>query len=408
MSDATFSVVTSVFTVGGLVGSLTANLIMDARGRRGAIRASALATIAGSALMSVSGSVFAFVLGRILVGVGAGFGLCVGPIFIAEIAPTKIKGNVGVLTQLAIVIGILVTQSVGFRLATPTQWRLVLIFSLVLSLVQFFLSPLIVESPAWLHRKGTPQDTKTAARRLWGEHGGVGATAHASSSGEDVEDPLLPESEADLRRDEELHQATVSVPQLLKAPELRKPLVIVSLAMLSQQLSGINAVLYYSNAILSKSLPEFAPFVSLGITVVNAIMTFPPVFLIERVGRKKLMTLSAGGSIISLVAVGLGLDNALVSLSSVAIMTFVMSFAVGLGPVPFVIIPDVSPFHAVSALSSTALSLNWIANFVVGLIFLPLRNLLSGGSASREGRVFYVFAMILFLCYFALSRVYRG
>ena len=100
-------------------------------------------------------------------------------------------------------------------------------------------------------------------------------------------------------------------------------------------------VLYYSNDILRKSLPEFGPYVSLGITIVNVLMTFPTVFLIEvflfsfsscpsslflpqRTGRKKLLQLSVGGALLSLVGVGVGLDGAYVTVSSVAILTFVM------------------------------------------------------------------------------------
>lgn len=71
-------------------------------------------------------------------------------------------------------------------------------------------------------------------------------------------------------------------------------------------------------------------------------------------------------------------------------------------------ISEVSPQYAVSALSSVALSLNWIANFLVGLVFLPLRNVLSQGDPEKEGRVFYVFAGMLAFCSFVLLRVYRG
>ncbi|KAJ7236728.1 general substrate transporter [Mycena haematopus] len=399
MSDFTFSVVTAVFTVGGLAGSLVANLIMDRWGRRGAARLSSLLVAIGAGLMTVSASVSILGLGRLLVGVGSGIGLCVGPIYLAEIAPSKISGNVGVLTQLGIVLGIMITQAIGLRFATPTQWRSVLFVSAAGSAAQFFLSGLVVESPAWLGGKGQVEPRKAVARKLWGT---VPPPTPAAESS--VEDPLLDELEA--HRDENV--TALTVPQVLAARELRKPLAIVCFAMLSQQLSGINAVLYYSNDILSKSLPEFGPYVSLGITIVNVLMTFPPILLIERLGRRQLLTLSALGAISSLVAVGLGLNTGIVTLSSVAILTFVTSFATGLGPVPFVMIPEVSPYHAVSALSSIALSLNWTANFIVGLVFLPLRNFLSGGEAIKEGRVFYLFAVALFASMFSLSRVYRG
>lgn len=131
-----------------------------------------------------------------------------------------------------------------------------------------------------------------------------------------VQDPLLDDPEE--QREPASRVAAITVPQLFKARELRKPLLIVIFSMLSQQTSGrhiqyfpsngfvlisfvkasmlvhcfcmffaVNAnpvpskVLYYSNDILSKALPDFGPYVSLGITVVNVLMTFPPIFLIE-------------------------------------------------------------------------------------------------------------------------------
>jgi len=168
----------------------------------------------------------------------------------------------------------MITQAMGLRLATPTQWRIVLFFSCALSITQFLLSVFVVESPAWLGPRGLAEEKNVVTRRLWR------SALSASSDGaiEGVEDPLLHELEA---RREDVHVAAITVPQLLVAPELRKPLMIVCLAMLSQQLSGINAVLYYSNDILSTSLPDFAPYVSLGVTVVNVLMTFPPIILIE-------------------------------------------------------------------------------------------------------------------------------
>ena len=110
-----FSVVTAVYTIGGLLGSLIANVVMDRYGRKGAVCASGGLVVLGSGLMGISGSLTPLIIGRCvaplnvvrmslglisvcrtLVGAGAGFGLCVGPIFLAEIAPEKIKGAVGV------------------------------------------------------------------------------------------------------------------------------------------------------------------------------------------------------------------------------------------------------------------------------------------------------------------------
>jgi MFS transporter, SP family, solute carrier family 2 (facilitated glucose transporter), member 3 len=104
---------------------------------------------------------------------------------LSEIAPTKIKGaigvfsnlivhcnlrerQIGVLTQLAIVLGLLITQSVGLWLSAPTQWRLVLLLSSCLAISQLLVSPLVCESPAWLGRRGLLDEQKSVSRKLWG------------------------------------------------------------------------------------------------------------------------------------------------------------------------------------------------------------------------------------------------
>ncbi|KAF8275195.1 general substrate transporter [Lactarius quietus] len=411
MSDTTFSFITSMFTVGGFLGSCTASNVMNGRGRKAALQFSGLLVAVGSGLMGVASSTLLLLLGRFLIGCGSGIGLCTVPIFIAEIAPPNIRGSVGVLNQLAIVTGIMVTQLLGLRMATPTLWRLVLLLSSFASIVQLCLSQAIVETPVWLHQLGKIDDFRDAQRYLFRRSGDMS-----------VEGPLLDDTgDASPQESDDRwgtpRATSVSIAELLTSRELRRPLVVVSFLMMSQQLSGMNKVLYYSNNILSNVLSESGAYVSLGITIVNTIMTFPPIFLIDRVGRRQLLLASVVGALASLALTGYGLNTGMMVTSSISIVTFVMqvlpplfyeSFAVGLGPVPFVIVSEVTPPYAVSALSSVALSLNWIANFLVGLAFLPLRNKLSGGDPTKEGRVFYVFAGLLFLCSFVFFRGYRS
>ncbi|KAG6820801.1 hypothetical protein H0H93_011566, partial [Arthromyces matolae] len=347
MSELTFSVITAIFTVGGLTGSLVANLVMDKWGRKGATIISALLTAVGAGLMGIGTSVGVFGLGRFIIGLGSGVGICVSPVFLSEIAPSSISGTVGVLTQFGIVLGIMTTQAMGLRFATPTQWRVVFFFSFLLSAGHILLSYIAAESPVWLGNRGRQDDRKHVCNKLW--------VPGASDTADSDSDPLLDNLEA---RRENSQVMTITVPKLLVAREMRRPLAIICLAMAAQQLSGINAVLYYSNAILSKALPELGPYVSLGITIVNVIMTFPPIVLIERVGRQRLLAISSFGSLLSLFAVAFGLNSGWVILPSVAILTFV--------------------------------------------IFM------SGGEAGKEGRVFYVFGTILFVLMFVLLRMYNA
>lgn len=101
MSDLVFSFVTSIFTIGGLFGSLVATKVIDRRGRRAAHLVCSALVAAGNFSMGLAPSVFFLLVGRFLIGFGSGIGLCVGPIFLAEIAPTKISGNIGQPIRLA-------------------------------------------------------------------------------------------------------------------------------------------------------------------------------------------------------------------------------------------------------------------------------------------------------------------
>lgn len=167
--------------------------------------------------------------------------------------------HAGVLTQFAIVIGIMITQAMGLSLATPREWRIVLLFSAALSALQLLASALIVESPVWLHRRGLLQDKAAASRKLWAVKDVLVADPECTCSvlwsrftltwdlvpSDSSRDPLLADAERDAEdrgaKDPEEHQAAVSLPQLFTAPELRKPLIIVCFSMLCQQLSGVNA-----------------------------------------------------------------------------------------------------------------------------------------------------------------------
>lgn len=278
MTDAQFSALTSIFSVGGLVGSAGANVVMDGRGRRGALRISAALTALGAFLMTIASGYTALVIGR-----------CVSPALqrhrvivqpnrlpqtpsrrrcrhrdmpdsnlhcrsIASENPRQSRSVhsieslfsfpahiiTGVFTQFSIVVGIMITQLIGFKLATPTTWRYVLLLSGLTATAQFFVSSIMVESPVWAVRNGDPQSGKAYHQKLWKD---VGSHCGHSTSFKFVwfdqnstapdEDPLLARDP-----DDEREQA-VSVPHALKTSELRLPLTIASLAMVSQQISGI-------------------------------------------------------------------------------------------------------------------------------------------------------------------------
>lgn len=144
--------------------------------------------------------------------------------------PSDTYNHEGVLTQLSIVIGIMLTQAFGLFFATPIHWRLVPFISCALSLAQIVLSPFVTETPAWLAQRGLSDQEKNVGRKLWGD-------SIADPAGDSSEPLLEPESRVE-GDPEPPRSIAITVPQLLKAKELRRPLLIIIFAMMSQQLSG--------------------------------------------------------------------------------------------------------------------------------------------------------------------------
>ncbi|KAG9102471.1 hypothetical protein FRC06_002005 [Ceratobasidium sp. 370] len=409
MTDAQFGILTATFTIGGFAGSLGAGRFLN-NGRKHAVMWHGGLLIVGSLLMSIANSILVLVIGRLLIGLGCGIGICSVPIYLAEVSPPAIQGRIGVLNQLGIVIGIFAASLFGLALAAPSTWRWVLFNSSCVAVAQLIWSLIVVESPSWLRAQGRTEEATKAAGKLW----------TISKAVDSEEREALLESEVEAHVPDEAaeagdHRPAINVPTLLASSDLYRPVALVLVAMLVQQASGINAVMYFSNDILSRVVPrEVAAYTSLGITVLNAIMTFPAIFLVDRLGRKPLLMWSIMGAMVSNAALGVSLDAGFTTLSSVAVLTFVASFAVGLGPVPYLMISELTPYYAVSAMSSLSMSVNWSTNFLIGAAFLPLRNFLAnlsfGGShveGSGEGRVFYVFVLAMILCSMYLSAAWK-
>ncbi|KAG8900222.1 hypothetical protein FRC00_013879 [Tulasnella sp. 408] len=420
MSNATFGFVTSVFTIGGLLGSLSSTHLMNKYGRKGAVKFNSGFILAGSLLMTIAWNSGLLIAGRFIIGIGAGIAMCVGPIFLSEIAPQKIKGSVGVMNQLSVVFGLLLAQAIGLAFSTPDthRWRVVFLTSSVLCLAQLLLSAGVADTPNWLTAVGRETEADDIASKLWRDHSpGSQRSPRPQHEALHAEaQSLLAEGadgEDDGRSTSSRNETTIpplSVVDLFKLEPLRKPVTAVLLAMFGQQISGINAG---NNAILSRVMPGAEGYISLGIAILNAIMTFPAVYLIERLGRRSLLLGSMLAVEISLIALALGLNGGVIALSTVAILAFVGSFAIGLGPVPFVLIGELVPFYAASATSSLALSVNWITNFVVGVGFLPLRDWLSSEDPTKpngrkgEGQIFFLFAGAFAVTALLFAKEYR-
>ncbi|KAI7864558.1 general substrate transporter [Spinellus fusiger] len=380
MPDSQYSLVVAMLTAGGLVGALSASYFSDRYGRRQTLLGTNGLLGLGSLIMSFAVSPNGLMLGRFIAGIGGGVVTVVVPAYIAECVPKASRGFFGTLNQLAIVFGILVAQAVSMIWSTPTTWRYILALGVILSVVQWCLLPWCVESPRRLFSlpdKGR-QRAKEALLRLRGV------------SEDAVEEEMNTwRREQSQEEDTLLRPASVNVYQFLTQSRYRYPLCLLLLLQLTQQLSGINGVICYSTSIMSTVFPESSDKITLFISIINLGMTLVSAYLMDNAGRRTLFLISCGLMAGMSVLLGWSIHNGHELTSAGAIIAFVASFAVGLGAIPFLMIPEIVETSAVSSAASVALGVNMMTNFTVSAGFLWLKE------SMEKGHVFYVFAAFL-------------
>ena len=156
--------------------------------------------------------------------------------------------------------------------------------------------------------------------------------------------------------------------------------------MVAQQLTGINSIVMYSVDLLSELLPTTATLLTVAVSALNVGLTALCAPLSDKIGRKTCILLSIAGMGTCSVLLAVGIGFSIKILSAVATLLFVASFAVGLGPVPYILANELVGPEAVGATQSWALAANWIATFLVSQFF-PILN-----EALGKGRVYYLFA----------------
>ena len=353
-------VVAGIALAGAALGAASAGVISDRFGRRRVIFVTALVFIAGSLLSALAGGLATLLVGRLVVGVGIGVSSMLAPLYLAEIAPAANRGALVSLNQLAITVGILVSNLVGYAFAAGGSWRWMLGLGVVPGAVLALGMLGLPESPRWLAGHDRAADARRALQRLRG--------------GGDVEGEL-----AALRTDLRREGRAAPWADLVR-PGLRLPLVLgVGLAIF-QQVTGINTVIYFAPTIFeSAGLPSASASIlaSSGIGVVNVAMTLVAIALIDRVGRRALLLVGLLGMIASLGLLALGFavgrDSALLGgATALSLAAYVGFFAIGLGPVFWLLISEIFPLAVRGRGMSLATVANWSFNLLVALTFLDL------------------------------------
>ncbi|XP_020486317.1 solute carrier family 2, facilitated glucose transporter member 1 [Labrus bergylta] len=386
---AIWSIAVAIFSVGGIFGSFSVGLFVNRFGRRNSmLMANVLAFIA-SALMGFSKMAASWemlIAGRFVVGLYSGLSTGFVPMYVGEVSPTSLRGALGTLHQLGIVVGILIAQVFGMEaiMGNDDLWSLLLGFIFVPAVIQCILLPMCPESPRFLLiNKNEENRAKNVMKKLRG-------TTDVSADMQEMKE----ESRQMMR------EKKVTILELFRSPMYRQPLMVAVILQLSQQLSGINAVFYYSTRIFEKAGVEQPVYATIGAGVVNTAFTVVSLFVVERAGRRSLHLLGllgmAGSAILMTIALALLEKLKWMSyLSIVAIFSFVAFFEIGPGPIPWFIVAELfSQGPRPSAMAVAGFS-NWTANFIVGMAFQYIEELC--------GPYVFVIFTVLLLVFFVFT-----
>lgn len=378
-----WSLSVAIFAIGGMVSSFLVSFVSDFRGRiKGMLYINVLAITAGLLMgLAKMGTPYLMVIaGRAIMGLYCGLSSGLVPLYVGEISPVKYRGAMGALHQLAIVIGILISQVIGldFLMGNDDMWHVLLGLSGAPAILQSLLLLVCPESPRYLYIKlGKVEEARKSLKRLKGDY----------DTSKDI-------AEMQAEKEEAMKEAQMSILRLLRSSVYRQQLFVALMMHLSQQFSGINAIFYYSTSIFQSAGVGQPVYATIGVGVINIIFTLVSVMLVDRAGRRTLTIVGLGGMCCCAVAmtVGLALQDVyswMSYLSMAAIFLFVSFFEIGPGPIPWFIVAEIfsqGPRPAAIALAGCC---NWTCNFIIGMFFPYLEGLCGS-------YVFIIFAVLLF------------
>jgi len=386
-SDAQYGWACSCALVGCITGAICAGFMGDFLGRRKSLLVCAVLFAVSAVGSALPRSVEEFVVYRIIGGIGVGAASMLSPMYIAEIAPARLRGRLVSLNQLAIVIGILLAfflnyfiQSFGSERFVGAQawnvvrgWRWMFGNETVVAALFFLMLLLVPDSPRFLMARGKEDDARAVLGR-------IGAPAEV--------DAQVREIAAALREE----HGTLG--DLLR-PGMKIALLIGIALAIFQQWTGINAIMYYSTNVFKEAgfAGDAAFASSVGVGLTNLVFTFVGIAFVDRVGRRPLLIGGAAIQAIALTVVAVafarGSQGWWVLL---AILSFVGAFAASLGPVIWVVVSEIFPTKIRGRAMSIATLALWTACYLLSQTFPMLLNKI-GASAT-----FGLYAAISALC----------
>ena len=371
--------------LGAAVGAFFGSRIADRTGRIPVMKVAALLFLLSAIGCGLTQSIEWLIFWRVIGGVGVGVASVIAPAYIAEVSPAHLRGRLGSLQQMGIVLGIFLSLLVDALLANwaggasqelwlgLAAWRWMFLIMAVPALLYGIGSFLIPESPRFLVAAGREDEARSVLSRIHGDDA------------------------VDVRVDK--IRTTVNNERKPRFSDLRgsmaglKPVVWVGIGLAAlQQFVGINVIFYYSNTLWEsvgfKESDSFA--ISVATSVVNVLVTIVAIFLVDKVGRRPLLLVGSGGMAVTLAAMSFVLatagkemvDGQLTPVlgpvagpvALVAANLFVVFFGVSWGPLMWVLLGEMFPNHIRGAALAVAGAVQWLANWAVTVSFPTMSN----------------------------------
>lgn len=368
----------SSLIIGCIVGALSSGVLSEKFGRKRVLITAAILFIIGSVFSAVPNTFNEFIIARMIGGIGIGITSTLCPLYNAEIAPAKYRGRLVALNQLATVTGISLVYFVNLWIAgfgneawgISTAWRWMFAFGIIPGLLFLVLLFFVPESPRWLIKQGRAAESLPILVKIHGE-------------------TLAKQEVLDIK--ESFKTENGSIRQLFN-PALRLALIVgVGLAVL-QQVTGINAVLYYAPEIFKQTGAgtNAALIQTIFVGIINLLFTILAIWLIDKVGRKMLLLIGSSAMLICLIVIGAAFQTGHTSgpLVLVFILVYVAAFALSLGPVVWVVISEIFPNRIRGKATAIASMALWTADYIVSQAFPPMLN--SAGPALT----FWIFGLM--------------
>jgi len=367
--------IVSVLLIGAAGGALLSGWLADKIGRKYTKVISGSVYVVGALGCAFAVNAPMLIGFRALLGFAVGTASFVSPMYISEVAPPKARGGLTSFNQLAVTTGIAVAYLINFAFKGVTgDWRWMLGIAVVPGAALAVGMLTVPRTPRWLLEQGQEDDAGRALKRL--------------RAGTDID----PDQELDEIRSSSQEAKQTSIRDLADPP-VRKLLVVGLALAIFQQIVGVNTVIYYAPTILQQTGLGAGNAITQTLTVglTNVVFTIAAILLLDRVGRRPLLitgTAVAGIALLGLAAYfAFGtLQRQTPWLALASLLVFIAGYAIGLGPVFWLMISEVFPQRLRSKSMSVTTIANWLSNFAVSATFLTL-----AGAITRQG-IFVLYA----------------